>query len=991
MFFVNLIQNDYLKIQVQRLVLPGSNFPLLGSFSFSQFRNLQHIDLSNSKIGEIHEDVFGHLPLESIVLSGNNIYSLPRLFTEGNGNLVSVDLSQNHLSDIQPGLFDSFTTLKYLNLKGNPLQNYITNAWYFCINQERGNLIVDLDSHQKIAKDLKVDQHSDEFCLNNPDLGGDSVANACSNDDGHLTCSGDVADLLCELRNMEFKSIVFTFPKDDNHARVENYHEAETDSYFQEVNGKGNLTKYLPELKLYGAKFDLASLDEYVGLRTEHVTIFADTIWISEPLSSPITFRMSLKGRVVALTEDIFMNMTRSQFFNVFEADQPVENWAHVEEIITDVGNTSFSIRKLGFMEIQKARIQQPRSFDSKVCTPRQFTVEEYLTDHNTSPDIFFDRVALNLLRIAVRTLAAKQSNNDLALEMVEHTMLKTYNPNIVSDKKAYILAQKLIKDKELIGSNMRNVPFYNIPSISDLAEIMYDRMSLYAANETILMANLSRALDRMADMNQHFEEARMTRELYFEMEWKVLDAIFTSGQMTWNWTFDASRENEQSIQDSINSVGEAMFEMQKNEIQQMIDSARATVESDQAVVDKLNDEIERYSIESTRSLQLQRSRLEDLNEAGETVDKEQETMEHEIDIYMAKQVIKLFAGIVTSIVGIVGAFATGNPAAAGAGINAGKKAAQNAKKIEELFENFQEMVETIHKIQELLEVSLGVDDIDAEIPEFNGDLALNISENWRNALENAYNLKSKTKMFTELMINAEPTLNDVGPATDGNVNPTPLKQALLTYSERGTQLIQESVNFADIMMKLADLAGDLKVAELDLSLAVQQVKDVEKMLEDLIADHEEYKQSNDQRRDEYQEKTDEFAGAFNDASEELKEQFRIEITELFNNFKEGFEASNKQYIERMNNLTAGLYTKVASVKQHSMVQRSMIVNLYQDFCDGLFYFSFADCIAEGNIPTMSDDFGTLLFKLKQLEWDAITSAEALPDDPENFQKVCNH
>merc|ERR1719378_306538 len=368
-------------------------------------------------------------------------------------------------------------------------------------------------------------------------------------------------------------------------------------------------------------------------------------------------------------------------------------------------------------------------------------------------------------------------------------------------------------------------------------------------------MANLSRALDRMADMNQHFEEARMTRELYFEMEWKVLDAIFTSGQMTWNWTFDASRENEQSIQDSINSVGEAMFEMQKNEIQQMIDSARATVESDQAVVDKLNDEIERYSIESTRSLQLQRSRLEDLNEAGETVDKEQETMEHEIDIYMAKQVIKLFAGIVTSIVGIVGAFATGNPAAAGAGINA----AQNAKKIEELFENFQEMVETIHKIQELLEVSLGVDDIDAEIPEFNGDLALNISENWRNALENAYNLKSKTKMFTELMINAEPTLNDVGPATDGNVNPTPLKQALLTYSERGTQLIQESVNFADIMMKLADLAGDLKVAELDLSLAVQQVEDVEKMLDDLIADHEEYKQSNDQRRDEYQNKTDEF------------------------------------------------------------------------------------------------------------------------------------
>merc|ERR1712058_66706 len=97
----------------------------------------------------------------------------------------------------------------------------------------------------------------------------------------------------------------------------------------------------------------------------------------------------------------------------------------------------------------------------------------------------------------------------------------------------------------------------------------------------------------------------------------------------------------------------------------------------------------------------------------------------------------------------------------------------------------------------------------------------------------------------------------------------------------------------------------------------------------------------NNQHRDEYQNKTDEFANAYDTASQEAKEAFKKDIMELFNKFKEAFEESNKQYISMMNKLTDALYTKVANLKQHSMVQRSMVMNLYQDFCDGLFYFSF--------------------------------------------------
>ena len=120
------------------------------------------------------------------------------------------------------------------------------------------------------------------------------------------------------------------------------------------------------------------------------------------------------------------------------------------------------------------------------------------------------------------------------------------------------------------------------------------------------------------------------------------------------------------------------------------------------------------------------------------------------------------------------------------------------------------------------------------------------------------------------------------------------------------------------------------------------------------------------------------------------------EITELFTAFEEAFEESNQAYIAKMNDLTASLYAKVASVTQHSMVQRSAIMNLYQDYCDGLFYFSFADCNGTPDpnngqsvaIPTMSDDFSTLILKLEAIEWNTITSVEGFNNLAEDFHRV---
>merc|ERR1719450_2105814 len=178
--------------------------------------------------------------------------------------------------------------------------------------------------------------------------------------------------------------------------------------------------------------------------------------------------------------------------------------------------------------------------------------------------------------------------------------------------------------------------------------------------------------------------------------------------------------------------------------------------------------------------------------------------------------------------------------------------------------------------------------------------------------------------------------------------------------------------------MQLADIAGELKAAEIDLQLAIEQVEKIEQSLIYLELQHAAYIEWMDQHRDDYQNKCDEFAEAYNNASQATKDAFKKEIIERFDRFKEAFEESNQQYISMMNDLTADLYTKVATVQQHSMVQRSMIMNLHQDYCDGLFYFSFDDCYAYDDVPTMSDDFMKLLEKLKSIEWNSINSLQSL-------------
>ena len=1000
----------------------------LKSVDSSNLINLVYLDLEKNLLTEVElSTILGNLPhLFDLNLESNFLSSIDKnLFSNQQESLQRLNLWNNDISKIEAGSFDYLINLQYLDLGANHenLTEYITEAWHFCHSLESNNsLEIVMESHKKVVKDFKVtNATSDLFCEKYFNDDRPTVEESCTNNYGHLNCNGAIEDLLCELKGFEFESITFLFPKDSIKVEDSDFGAAENNSYFKNINGDASLTKYLPTLNLYGTKFDLADLDEYLGLRTENVIINADTVWMSRQLRRPINSTISIRARVVSISEDIPMNMTRQQFFQINQtqqSDQPVDYWANVEEIVTGVGEASFSIRKLGFIEVQKARLSiEPRVLTRKLCSPRIFSVTEYETEHNTSPSVFFDEVQINLLRMAVRTLASTRSNDVLGLEMANQTLLKTADRSIV-DYRAYIAAQKLIQDRDALISHSHKVPFFDMNTISLLTNDLYNEMELYAANEVILMSNLNNALGRMQDMNQNFENARLMRKLYLEGELKVLEAVWEATWSSWNFTFEQNRMNEENIQNSINANGEQMMEMQEQDLEEMLEKAKESVRIDQEIIKVLNAEISRYSEEAGHSIYFQKLKLNETNNAANDTQYETEQLQEALKKYSTQQKIKAVFGFFKGLISIAEAgFFWWNPALAGPAaveaamgiekaINEMKAAGSTLVHLFELFEKMKDLMALLANLVDILAATGQWKEPGPEMEDtgIEGDLALNISMNWRQSLENAYKLKEYSSTFSDLRIEAETVVGYIFPETEGNVKPAALQEAMLKYADRGTQLVQEAISFSNLMMHLADLQGDLEVAELNLQIAVEQVNRTQENLNNLRAEHDEYTDSMNEARDAYENKINEMKEEWEADFEAAKEKFKDEIMELYSNFTQQFEQSNTKYITMMNDLTASLYEKIAKVTQHSMVQRSRILNFYEDYCDGIFYSVFKDCHGSdknGNwtmVPTMSDTFGTLLKKLNDLKWDSKTYQQFLEGPlPVQFDQVnsilhfCNH
>ena len=1013
-------------MKLRHLIVDGNKIDGIPALFFSKANSLEVLSAKHQQIDNMDARMLENLTilhLDDNLIDSNMfdkiLTSLPNLYhisVESNlltnvtkstfanqSKLKILNLWNNSIAFIEDGSLDHLVNLEAINLERNTVTSYLTECWHFCHSLDQRKLDFRMNNTDgRVIQGLKVDKYTDDYChffSITRQSSGSNILDSCSNDNGHLSCEGDIQELICDLKEQNFTTVTFEFPKDVEEKDIDKFYEAETNSYFREmnnVNGKSNATKYLKELTLYGTKFDLSTLPEHTGPRTQKVTILADTVFFAKtkdigPLI--IDYQLIIRARVVAISQNILMNMTRGSFFSVNEPNHGVDSWSDVQEIVSNVGDASFTFKRLGLIEIQQASVLTDFEPAFDRCTPHVFDVLNY----HTNPSIFFDRAHLNIQRMAVRTLAFTKSNNALAIKIADHNLNKTKNPSIVEDKKAYIVALKLVGDRELVATDNKRVPFYSTSKISQLAEVMYDRMLEYSNNETIIMLNLDIALGRIADMNKNFEDAKLMRELYFERELQTLEEIFNSSDANWHWSFNASRDMEGQIQDSIAKNQDEMFQMEQNELEEMLLRARDTVISTQAIVDKFKAETDRYTEQAKLSLELQSKKVNETNHQGDIVEKAKRQFDEDIEEYKHDQMLGALFGFLGALASFAVGMATFNPAMAGAGIMdaigtamEGGGIGEAMDELEEIGDLMMKLVEVIESLEELEEMlsSMMDDDSDIDLPDIDGDIVLSAAKDWSEAMKKAYRLKDLAGKFTDMEIMGRTQIESVGKATDNKVDPSKLQQALYMYAARGDELIQETVTFADLMMHLADIAGELEAAETDLEIAVAQVERAVEMLMSLAYEHKEYIAWTNKHRDDYQNKCDEYANAYENATAESKEAFKKDIIKLFTRFKEAFEESNKAYLDSMDELTAALYQKAGDVNQQSMTHRSMMMNLYQDFCDGMFFFSFRDCSNEEDFPTMSDDFGQLLSKLIDMRWESISSMENLPNIPAKVSEV---
>ena len=77
--------------------------------------------------------------------------------------------------------------------------------------------------------------------------------------------------------------------------------------------------------------------------------------------------------------------------------------------------------------------------------------------------------------------------------------------------------------------------------------------------------------------------------------------------------------------------------------------------------------------------------------------------------------------------------------------------AAMEAGEIAAIFEGIVELLDALKDLDDVLDSLSGVGDIDVDIPDINGDFALEMSDGWRSAIEKAYEMKNMSTKFNDI------------------------------------------------------------------------------------------------------------------------------------------------------------------------------------------------------------------------------------------------
>ena len=568
---------------------------------FTLLRNQAFVDFFNLK--------------ELGIMYCQNLNQLEPQAFDGLSNLNGLFIEHTNLSYIPTGSLDGLTHLMYLDIQSNPLQSpYVTQAWHFCRKLEDDNHGMIYDGEMEVEKFLWSSSNLEQYCVWMDSIGGfvPAVDDKCIKENNTYRCDWSAMEALaCELDQpyTVYSDVIFDFPASP--LPVEDFSYAETNTFIKEFNYNSTEATLYGDLmavqRLYGTKLDLSEILQYTSNKTQKIIIHADTVHMTQPVTQPIHFDIFIRSRVASINHPIPMRFTRNQLFEGFETEgtgEEVERFTILEEHVNMSPNLTMRLRKFGRIEILDSLPEEVApSYTTHQCVPYNVNITDYIRDIHS----WFDETSINLNYIGARTLLTKETNPILVSNMTEFHLNYVKDANTVDNQRAIVASQQFVTIQQLLNHpDSHNVPIYTLGTIQQLADVLYDELTVYRDDEIATELELFIAQGRLHDMQIQFSMVQLQQQLYIDAEMEEMDRIFNLYNESSQFNFEHREAIKNETEKALNLILEYAFTIKSQEYEHMLDQAEDAKMHYEATVNKYRTEVERFLDTAQREIELE-------------------------------------------------------------------------------------------------------------------------------------------------------------------------------------------------------------------------------------------------------------------------------------------------------------------------------------------------------------------------------------------------
>ena len=723
--------------------------------------------------------------------------------------------------------------------------------------------------------------------------------------------------------------------------------------------------------------FDIADLETNTNENlTKEVVIWADVVTISKPIT--INYRLKIIARKVMIDEKISMKLPIEK----------VKNQTYVTKFEKHFGfkDTNVRHRKYGLIEI----IDEAPNVVNNVtrCQPMKV-----LATAENIPESWYDETFAGMIYLYASSLLETNGPGQKALAV----QISNFHSNfyhdyaIVRNSRAFFAAHRLSRVQLVAQQDgvVHTVPVYRLDSITDLASTMHGKLTQYKTTERKQEEELSTLQSRFQDMQVHFANIDLQFQNFMAMEMDQLETFFAQNAASANFNFQHRNTTTNKLSSEIDLNRNSTITMAGIQMDVFNAEAANSVEHYKNVIAKFEKEIESHRAKADKQAETIRINNDNFDKAMDKLDEESDKYKKNLEKYKASERKKAFFGMLKCIVAVGAAVAAtvvtagaaapvattaGSTAAAGA--LAAKTTATTVLKSIELadaidtiatvideFEKFGEIYSHIRSVHKQVGPESNKEDFDALIeepsPNFLEVLKLSTklerAGSWFDGLERQAEKLEKQNLETE---------NKIAGIDD-------FRSAYVTLANEGNRLIASVGEYSDTTLTLVTKKGDLRVAKNDLERATAQVKTIASSKEEIKKRSDTFNGQILVIKNDYEKESKTLLDDYKKAAEEKQQEIKAKIYQRYKNLKDTFSSNKANYFDSLNLMADALEEKRIGLKLASMNHRSMMLNLFDGYCQALFYNSFKEC-NKNDKPLLTDNMDDLLQKLFDLSWDSI-------------------